>query len=797
MSTEHQQYSTENQSIAILQYAQLHNMEIVHTYADHGKSGLDLTKRAGLRQLLKDAISPGVSYRAVLVYDVSRWGRFQNPDQGASYEYALTAANVPVHYCAEQFKNDGSLSSAILKSLKRGMAGEYSRELSVKVWAGQSRLVQLGFRLGGIPGYGLRRHLIDHNRAFKQTLTAGDRKSLQSDRVILVPGPPEEVKVVRKIYRWFIKDLLTEKSISERLNGAGIAWIGERPWNAKVVREVLANPKYIGSSVYNRKSSKLHKRKVHNPPGEWICHPNAFKPLVSVEQFEDARVLLSSRSRFLTTDALVDRLRQLLRDRGYLSSGLITSVGDMPALNTYRKRFGNLKKAYALAKFDGVRNIRLAETDAVIKTIQKSTEHLMMENFARTGVQATYLPHGRSSSIVLDDEAVLRVIPVRCSQSRASASRWFVQIRPEAIADIMVIVRLDQANTGVLDYFIFPRGIITSSYLKLTAHNSLSLEIFRFRDLSFLETLTRRQTIQEIVTSTDATLYRGLRTRTRLYALRSLNDDRMSLRSTGALGEPRIVSGCRESFKKQIDLVSNAELLERRALALACSLNTLLADEDFRTVLRAENIRTIPQLTSVRELLLIPRMRLDVTHNSRAPSFNIAKNGLSLNELSDLLPADRSLVRLEAYDDKGLDPVTADILHTYPVRPSALSLLKRLKPERQVEIAEQMVAHANWGPTFVRVLMYASKSHLFVDGIKERRNRNWSVSGTRKFAAESDSLYRKLKALGPNLGQSFLLLATFQRYASVILKNVNVRSFIARRHPDAIVALQESKMNVW
>jgi hypothetical protein len=42
MSTEHQQYSTENQAIAILQYAHLHGMEIVRTYADHGKSGLSL-----------------------------------------------------------------------------------------------------------------------------------------------------------------------------------------------------------------------------------------------------------------------------------------------------------------------------------------------------------------------------------------------------------------------------------------------------------------------------------------------------------------------------------------------------------------------------------------------------------------------------------------------------------------------------------------------------------------------------------------------------------------------------------
>jgi DNA invertase Pin-like site-specific DNA recombinase len=60
MSTEHQQYSTANQSIAILKYAAEHHMDIVRTYADHGKSGLDLSARDGLQTLLRDALAPPI-----------------------------------------------------------------------------------------------------------------------------------------------------------------------------------------------------------------------------------------------------------------------------------------------------------------------------------------------------------------------------------------------------------------------------------------------------------------------------------------------------------------------------------------------------------------------------------------------------------------------------------------------------------------------------------------------------------------------------------------------------------------
>jgi DNA invertase Pin-like site-specific DNA recombinase len=159
MSTEHQQYSPQNQADTIAKFAIAHNMEIVTTYDDHGRSGLNLSGRNGLRQLLSDVENGRTDFADLLVYDVSRWGRFQDADESAYYEYVLKRAGIRVHYCGEQFANDGSMASALMKTLKRTMAGEYSRELSIKVFAGQCRLIELGFRQGGPAGFGLRRQL--------------------------------------------------------------------------------------------------------------------------------------------------------------------------------------------------------------------------------------------------------------------------------------------------------------------------------------------------------------------------------------------------------------------------------------------------------------------------------------------------------------------------------------------------------------------------------------------------------------------------------------------------------------
>jgi DNA invertase Pin-like site-specific DNA recombinase len=108
MSTTNQRYSLENQRDALALYARDHGMTIVQTYSDPGCSGLELKHRLGLRQLLQDVVSKS-AFRAIIVYDVSRWGRFQDPDEAAHYEFLCKSAGVPVHYSSEQFVNDGQV----------------------------------------------------------------------------------------------------------------------------------------------------------------------------------------------------------------------------------------------------------------------------------------------------------------------------------------------------------------------------------------------------------------------------------------------------------------------------------------------------------------------------------------------------------------------------------------------------------------------------------------------------------------------------------------------------------------
>ena len=88
MSTDHQRYSTENQSDAIARYADERGYQIIETYTDAGKSGLRIEGRDGLTQLLSDIQAGRTDFKTVLVYDISRWGRFQDIDLSAQFSAA-------------------------------------------------------------------------------------------------------------------------------------------------------------------------------------------------------------------------------------------------------------------------------------------------------------------------------------------------------------------------------------------------------------------------------------------------------------------------------------------------------------------------------------------------------------------------------------------------------------------------------------------------------------------------------------------------------------------------------------
>lgn len=351
-STELQKYSAKNQTITLSQYAERHGMVVQRTYADDGRSGLDLAGRPALRQLLVDVLEAPRPFDVILVYDISRWGRFQDADESAFYEHLCKRAGARIIYAEEPFQNDDTPVANVMKAMKRAMAAEFSRELSRKMRVCQVRMAQLGYWQGGEPGFGHRRLLVDQHGKLRGELQAGERKAISTDRIVLGLGPEAEVAVVRRIFALFTRKGLTIGEIARTLNGEGIPGPRSPRWNRRFIGLVLRDERYIGTYVYNRRTSPLKARRTNNAEDAWVRKEGAVKAIISRPTFKKAQTMLAARHPTYWTDAqLLDGLKMLLKREGRVSGRMIDREPNMACVTTYLTRFGTMTAAYKLVGY--------------------------------------------------------------------------------------------------------------------------------------------------------------------------------------------------------------------------------------------------------------------------------------------------------------------------------------------------------------------------------------------------------------------------------------------------------------
>ena len=457
MSTDHQKYSIENQAAAIAAYAAHRNIAIVRTYADHGRSGVRIDGREELQRLIKDVRNRQTDFTLILVYDISRWGRFQDADEAAYYEFLCKEAGIRVLYCAEQFENDGSLVSAILKNMKRVMAGEYSRDLSTKVSTGQMRGASLGFWQGGPAGYGMRRQLIDELGAKKGVLENGQRKNLKADRTILVPGPKSEINVIKQIFDLFVNKRKTRTEIAAKLNADKISNARGKPWTSLTIDNILKNEKYIGHCVFGRGSVTLGTKRVLNPPETWVRRENAFAPIVEPKLFAEAQKIRKERLHRSTDQEVLDKLAGLLQKKGHLSEKIVTASKETPHASVYANRFGSLMAAYKRVGFDPGPRFHYCDSRNRSEAIIDSVVEDVISNIEKLGGSATYF--SELHLLTINTKLTVSIGVATCvSDGAPRAPRWQLKRLKYEKADLSLVIKMDQSNTGILNYYLLPIG---------------------------------------------------------------------------------------------------------------------------------------------------------------------------------------------------------------------------------------------------------------------------------------------------------------------------------------------------
>ena len=313
--------------------------------------------------------------------------------------------------------------------------------------------------------------------------------------MILIPGPEEEVENVRWIYRAFTEDGMQESKIAAVLNQRGIMTDLERPWTRGTVHEVLTNEKYIGNNVFNRTSFKLKKRHVENTPDMWVRANGVFEAIIEPQYFYTAQGIIRERSRKFSDEEMLEKLRQLHEQHGWLSGVIINETDGMPSSGMYSNRFGSLVRAYEMIGYTPDRDYSYIETNRYLRSFHSDIVGDTIQKIEALGGRVRQ--ESSSDILVINEELRASVVICRHYQTEAGSHRWKIQLDTGLLPDITIAVRMAADNKTALDYYLLPAIDIENPDIRLRENNGLALDAYRFDDLELFFMLTERVAIWE------------------------------------------------------------------------------------------------------------------------------------------------------------------------------------------------------------------------------------------------------------------------------------------------------------
>jgi ParB-like chromosome segregation protein Spo0J len=165
-------------------------------------------------------------------------------------------------------------------------------------------------------------------------------------------------------------------------------------------------------------------------------------------------------------------------------------------------------------------------------------------------------------------------------------------------------------------------------------------------------------------------------------------------------------------------------------------------------------------------------------------------NGVSEEHIAAALNLDAASIRKKRSLLDGICPEAATLLKEKRVTAKALSVLRKMKPIRQVEAAELMIAANSFSTTFAKAMLIATSPEFLCEPVKP----DPKVAPAARRAImdeETAGLAKGLKAVEDSYGTDVLNFVVSCRYAQALLKNTAIKKYLAKQHPEVLREMEQ------
>lgn len=478
----HSAQDRQENSVAIQQdlvrkWAEENGVDIIHEFADRGKSGLTAEGRDGFNDMMDNWVKKKEDFDFVLCLDVSRWGRFQDIDLSATYSAECKKHGKDVIYTTLGKPRSDDQFYSLCIQFERVRAAQYSKELSTKVFHGCITIAKQGYWAGGKPPYGYSRLLLDEARNPLHVLEPNQKKSIQNQRVTLTPGPADQVEAVRRIFREFVQNEHVEhlttrqRAIADGLNRDGIQSPSGSAWDASKVKRILINPMYTGTLVYNKTTQKLKTPTRRNPEDQWIKTDGAFDPLIDPELFQQAQSIFAQTVLKYTPEAMISRLECIYQEFGFIRASMLQADKESPSATTYAKRFRSLDMAYQQV------------FSSTLDEITRKVEFTLRDQVDEVERHEDFLVINRRFTVLVQPS-----VPV----PHGYQHYWYFRPDHRSMIDITLGVPVSGADQSrILGYVALPRLLVRNKSIRMFGSSETRLSLHGHTGLDMITQLAK------------------------------------------------------------------------------------------------------------------------------------------------------------------------------------------------------------------------------------------------------------------------------------------------------------------
>jgi hypothetical protein len=163
----------------------------------------------------------------------------------------------------------------------------------------------------------------------------------------------------------------------------------------------------------------------------------------------------------------------------------------------------------------------------------------------------------------------------------------------------------------------------------------------------------------------------------------------------------------------------------------------------------------------------------------------VLENGVTEVRVAAALNVDIKSVYQKRDMLKGICPEVTRLLEPHRLGIRAFAAIRRMKPLRQIEAAEHMIASNNFTLPFLRAILLVTKPEM----LNKRDSKGRLVSANAPLEREHEGLVRSLKAVESSFGSDMLCLAVSLKYLERIAKNPRIKKYLEATCPETAVVI--------